>query len=310
MNLLVQPEDDFEPLMRQIEGATRSIDTTIFRFDLPELQRAFESAVTRGVQVRAFIAHTNSGGEKKLRKLETDLLAAGVILARSDDDLVRYHGKVLIIDRRTLHVMLFNYTRLDIKSRSFAVSTTNRRLVQEALRLFEADMTRQSYVPGRSDLVVSPETSRTRLTKFVQGARSQLLIYDPRLTDPAMVSLLQERARHGVDVRVIGHLGKRGSPGLRAERLRGVRLHARVIIRDGTRAFLGSQSLRKLELDNRREVGIVMRDPRALKRLREVFEADWTNSAGDGDAGTPGGKPLAEASSRDEEAHDSAMRAG
>src|SRR5512142_556501 len=125
---MVEPDDGFAPLMAHIKRAKRSIDTTIFRFDLGEVQKAFEAAVTRGVQVRAFVAHTNSDGEKLLRKLETDLLAAGVVLARSGDDLVRYHGKVLVVDREVLWVMLFNYTRLDInKSRSFAISTRDRR---------------------------------------------------------------------------------------------------------------------------------------------------------------------------------------
>lgn len=98
MDLLVEPDDGVSPIITHIKRARRSIDTTIFRFDLPEVQRALEAAVTRGVQVRALIAHTNTGGEKRLRKLEMELLAAGVTLARSGDDLVRYHGKLLIVD--------------------------------------------------------------------------------------------------------------------------------------------------------------------------------------------------------------------
>jgi phosphatidylserine/phosphatidylglycerophosphate/cardiolipin synthase-like enzyme len=286
VNLLVQPDDGFAPLLKQIKLAKRSIDTTIFRFDLGELQKAFEAAVTRGVQVRAFVAHTNSDGEKRLRKLEMELLDAGVILARSDDDLIRYHGKMLIIDREVLHVMAFNYTRLDIdKSRSFAISTRNKALVQEALKLFESDMTRQPYTPGPEDFVVSPESSRSRLSAFIKGARKELLIYDPKLTDPVMMRLLEERARKGVDVRILGHVGKRAAA-LNAAKMPGIRLHARVIIKDGSRAFLGSQSLRKAELDERREVGIITREARAVKRLKEVFESDWAQSgaAGKGEA--------------------------
>jgi cardiolipin synthase A/B len=278
VNLLVEPDDGFAPLLKQIKTARRSIDTTIFRFDMGEVQKAFEAAVARGVQVRALIAHTNSDGEKLLRKLETELLAAGVILARSDDDLVRYHGKMLIVDREVLHLMLFNYTRLDInKSRSFAVSTRNKRLVQEALKLFEADMTRQPYTPGCDDFIVSPESSRTHLAHFIRGARRQLLIYDPKVADPLMVRLLQERVKKGVDVRILGHVGKRAA-GLPSEKFPGARLHARVIIRDSSRAFLGSQSLRKVELDERREVGIITQDARTVKRLRAVFEADWAET--------------------------------
>ena len=288
MNLLVEPDDGFAPLLKQIKTARRSIDTTIFRFDLAELQKAFEAAVTRGVQVRAFIAHTNSDGEKLLRKLETELLAAGVILARSDDDLIRYHGKMLIVDREVLHVMAFNYTRLDInKSRSFAISTRDKRMVQQALKLFEADMTRQPYTPACDDFIVSPENSRARLAEFIRGARRELLIYDPKLTDTTMMRLLQERARKGVDIRILGRTGKRAA-GLAAAKMPGMRLHARVIIRDARRAFMGSQSLRPAELDERREIGIVTHDARAVKRLKAVFEADWaqTTTAKKGEAET------------------------
>jgi hypothetical protein len=52
-----------------------------------------DAAVTRGVSVRALIAHTNRAGEENLRKLEMRLLAAGVTVARTTGDLVRYDGK-------------------------------------------------------------------------------------------------------------------------------------------------------------------------------------------------------------------------
>ena len=171
--------------------------------------------------------------------------------------------------------MAFNYTRLDAaKSRSFALSTRNRRIVQEGLRLFEADMTRQPYVPGLADLIVSPENARARLGDFIRGAKRQLLIYDPKITDAAMLRVLSDRARQGVEVRVLGKADKR-SPGIQVEKLPKLRLHARVIIRDGERAFIGSQSLRKMELDERREVGLLVRDPKVVKRLASVFESDW-----------------------------------
>ena len=71
----------------------------IFRFDLDSIEKALTDGVGRGVTVRALIAHTNRGGESKLRKLESRLLKAGVTLSRTADDMVRYHGKLLIVDR-------------------------------------------------------------------------------------------------------------------------------------------------------------------------------------------------------------------
>lgn len=54
-----------------------------------------------------------------------------------------------------------------------------------------------------------------------------------------------------------------------------MRLHARAMVRDGRDVFLGSMSMRKLELDARREVGVTVRNTKAARRMREVFEADW-----------------------------------
>ena len=275
MNLIIQPDDGLTPLVQAVRHATTKIDILIFRFDQPELEKALEAAVGRGVVVRALIAHTNRGGEKSLRKLETRMLAAGVIVARTGDDLLRYHGKMLIVDDE-LYVVGFNFTRLDIeKSRSIGVVTKDPRLLKEATTLFEADSTRQPYVPAHDRLVVSPESSRKILKEFIDGAKKQLLIYDAKVTDPQMLKALQARVKDGVEIRVLGKVGKAGAAAIDARKLPDRRLHVRAMVRDGAMTFVGSQSLRRLELDGRREVGVIVSDAAVAKRTVEVFEADW-----------------------------------
>ena len=277
VKLIIQPEAGVVPIIKAIKTARKSIDVFIFRFDRDAVEKALEAAVLRGVIVRALIAHTNRGGEARLRKLEQRLLAAGVQVARSADDLLRYHAKYMIADS-TLHLLGFNLTKLDIdKSRSFAVSTRDQRSVQEALKLFEADLSRQPYTPARSNLVVSPENSREMLAAFIKGAKKELAIYDAKVYDPAMVKLLKERAAKGVRVRVLGAI-KAKDGGVEARKLATMRLHVRAIVRDGTRAFVGSQSLRKDELENRREVGLIVANPAVARGILKVFESDWDES--------------------------------
>src|SRR5262245_35007773 len=105
VKLLVQPGDGIAPLIRAIDSAKQSVEIVIFRFDRREIERALVKAAARGVSVHALIASTNRGGEQGLRQLETRLLAAGVTVARTADDLIRYHGKLMIIDRRELYLM-------------------------------------------------------------------------------------------------------------------------------------------------------------------------------------------------------------
>jgi len=287
VKLIIQPEAGVVPITRAIKTAKKSIDVFIFRFDRDEVEKALAAAVQRGVAVRALIAHTNRGGEGRLRKLEQRLLQAGVLVSRSADDLLRYHAKYMIADS-TLHLFGFNLTRLDMdKSRSFAVSTKDHRSVQEASKLFEADLGRQPYTPGKSNLVVSPDNSREMLAAFIRGAKRELAIYDAKVSDPAMIKLLNEQAARGVAVRVLGAVkGKDGD--IESRKLATMRLHVRAIVRDGTRAFVGSQSLRKDELENRREVGLIVTNPAVARGILKVFEGDWVESGGGKD--NKGGK--------------------
>ena len=277
MKLIVQPEDGLAPLLTAIKKAKTRIDLVIFRFDVSELEDALEAAVKRGVVVRALVAHTNKKGEKKLRRLEDRLLGHGVTVDRTADELVRYHGKLLVIDNRRAFILGFNYTYADIrKSRSFGVMLTKKKVVRQIVQLIAADTNRQNFDGALPNLVISPENSRARLAKFIKKARQELLIYDPCISDDAMITLLKARAAAGVRVRILGNLEKkcRGDD-LRVEDVPGRRLHVRAIVRDGRDGFVGSQSLRKLELDGRREVGIILRDPKVVGRLIATFKADW-----------------------------------
>jgi phosphatidylserine/phosphatidylglycerophosphate/cardiolipin synthase-like enzyme len=276
VEIIVQPDDALAPLLSAIKSAQKTIHLIIFRFDLKDVEKALEVAVARGVNVSALIAHTHKGPDKRLRQLELRLLQKGVTVSRTGNELLRYHGKMMIVDREELHVYGFNYTSVDIISRSFGLITREPRMVKEALRLFEADETRQEFEPTYDGFVVSPENAREQLATFIKRTKKSLAIYDPKLTDTQMLRLLNQRAKAGVDVRVIGKVGKRARD-IRVQKLTG-RLHVRAMIRDGDTVFVGSQSLRALELDARREVGLIARDPKVVKRIQEVFEEDWAKT--------------------------------
>ena len=263
------------PLVEAINAAKESVDIAIFRFDRKEIEHAMVNAISRGVHVRALIAFTNRGGGKRLRDLEARLLKAGVTVARTPADLVLYGAKYVIIDRQELFLLTFNFTYLDIdQRRSFGIVTRNNKVVGEASRLFEMDVKRQPYTAALDWLIVSPANAREALSEFIKGAKTQLYIYDPCISDPAMIRLLVERKKSGIEVKLLGRL-TRSSTIFEVAKLHEMRLHTRMILRDGRHAFIGSQSLRTMELDRRREVGIVFEDAALTGHLAKTFLDDW-----------------------------------
>jgi cardiolipin synthase len=278
LKLLVQPGDNVRALLNSIDRANASVEMAIFRFDHKGIEEALTRAVNRGVSVHALIAHVNGSGAEALRKLEMRLLAAGVTVAHTDTGLARYHSKFVVIDRRELFVLAFNFTHQDIsQNRSFGLITKRRALVQEAAALFEADSKHQPYKPGAANFVVSPLNAREQLSSFIKGAKSEILIYDPRISDPAMIRLLEDRFDTNVSVRIIGRLSDKTSR-LPIRQFGHMRLHTRSMICDRKAVFIGSQSLRELELDGRREVGLICNDRAVVAALLNVFEEDWAAS--------------------------------
>lgn len=275
--LLIQPGAGTAALLDDIERARHTIHVVVFRFDRREIEMALKRAARRGVFVHALVAHTSAGqgGEITLRNLEMRLLADGITVTRTATDLVRYHDKLMIIDNETLYLLGFNFTYLDIdRSRSFGVVTREKIWVDEAEKMFMADATRQQYSPECETFIVSPGNSRRQLMALIESAHRQLLIYDGKLSDPDVMRLLAQKVRAGVDVRVIGSAGKRAI-GVKTGRLF-IRLHAQIILCDGEKMFLGSQSLRTLELDARREAGIITDNPEIIQSVLETFEVDWS----------------------------------
>ncbi len=278
MDLIVQPAAGITPTVDAIKAAQKTLDLIIFRFDLKAVEKAIEAAVERGVAVRALIAHTNSGGEKRLRQLELRMLAKGVMVSRTNDELVRYHAKMMVVDREELHVYGFNYTALDLEKPQLR----HRDEGPQGRAGGDAPVRGRRLPPGvrallEEGFVVSPENAREQLATFIKRAKRSLAIYDPKLADPQMIRLIHQRAKAGVDVRLLGKVGKRGGE-MRVQKLAGDRLHVRAMIRDGDTAFVGSQSLRGLELDLRREVGLIVRDSKVVKGMLDVFEQDWAKT--------------------------------
>ena len=275
--LLVQPDDGAAPLLDVMRSARRSLDLYVFRLDHRGVADALKEAAARGVAVRALVAHTRRGGEDGLRELEKRLRRMRIAVSRSDDDLQRYHGKMAIVDGRRLVVLGYNFTRRDIDhSRSFGLMIDDGRAVEEARQMFEADFARRAYVPEHGALVVSPYNSRAVLARMIQQARKQLLIYDKRLSDEAMLRLIEKRAKGGVEVRIIGRTA-RPLKNVAVAPFAG-RMHVRAIIQDGRRLFVGSQSLRRMELENRREIGAVVSTAAEVRLALAVFKRDWVAS--------------------------------
>jgi cardiolipin synthase A/B len=66
--------------------------------------------------------------------------------------------------------------------------------------------------------------------------------------------------------------------GIKIHKLKGLRLHAKMVLADGKRAIVGSINIAPGSFDERRELGIEVTNERIIKALGRTFDRDWENS--------------------------------
>ena len=263
-------------LVMPSKARRRSLDIIIFRFDLKPVEKAIEAAVERGVAVRALIAHTNSRRREAAAAARTAHARGGRhgqphrrrsgALSRQDDDRRPRRAARL---RLQLHGARPQEPQLRRRRRRTAS------VVQEALRLFEADVAAPG-IRARRSTTASSSAPRTRASSWRRSSsarRSQLVIYDPKLSRPADDPAAAPARRRPASTSASSARSASAAATCACRRCPGERLHVRAMVRDGDTAFVGSQSLRALELDARREVGLIVRDAKVVKGMLERLRA-------------------------------------
>jgi cardiolipin synthase A/B len=281
ISLIVQPGDSFFPIVEAIDGARRTINITIFRMDDPVIQQALLEAAQRGVRVRALVAANPRGWEKRNRKLLKELKKSGIETKQpsGDSPKTRYHYKIITIDGHSSLVLTFNPTRENLHyTRDYGIVMRDEKVAAELDRLFEADWNDDEFTPDEnSPLVISPYTSRAKITELIESAESAIHVSDAKLRDYQILRLLMAKATAGVDVRILGKDRYYADVFslLKFRQITRFKLHAKSIVVDRARVFIGSMNLRYENLEKRREVGILVDEPSVVHRMVEIFESDW-----------------------------------
>jgi phosphatidylserine/phosphatidylglycerophosphate/cardiolipin synthase-like enzyme len=163
--------------------------------------------------------------------------------------------------------------------------TTHPDAVGTAAAIFETDWTRGPE-PDPAPLVVSPTNARAQLLNLIRSATVSLDVYAEVLADREVLAALADAATRGVTVRLIvspspdnaDARAALAAAGVQVRLSKALYVHAKLIVADASRAFVGSQNFSATSLDQNRELGIIIDDPVALARLIRTVNLDVSAS--------------------------------
>jgi cardiolipin synthase len=287
--LIVLPDDSAKPIVDALAGAKRSLNIRMFLFTDPTLLDAVIAAHRRGVKVRVMLNPARRSGEEENNESRKVLAHAGIEVRDSSPEFDLTHQKSMVIDDETGFVESLNWETRDLtETRDYAVTTTNRREVDEMVACFDADWERTAFAPGsKSRLIWCPNHGRERIAEFIDAARHTLYLQNERYQDTVIIERLVRAANRGVKLHVmarpphtlkmsklvegVGGLRIMRDVGAKVHKLKGLKLHAKLVLADEERAIVGS-------FDARRELAVDVDARHVVERLVKVARRDWEHS--------------------------------
>ena len=235
-------------------------------------------------------------GRRKILSPGKLLIAAGIEVKDSNPDFVITHEKSMVIDDETAFVQSLNWeTKNFNESRDYALLTTHKHEVDEIIAGFEADLNRKDFNPGsNAHLIWCRGNGRERIARLIDGANHTLFVQNERYQDSIIIEHLVRAAMRGVKVHImakpphslkkeklvegVGGLRIMDDVGIKIHKLKGLKLHGKMILADNARAIIGSINLAPGSFDNRRELAIEVHDEDIVERLHKIARHDWENS--------------------------------
>lgn len=302
-SLVIEPNDGMQPIYSLMSSARHQLDMTMYELSDAQAVDILEADAARGVIVRVILDQDYAGASVNAAD-SSELRSHGVQVHWAPAATI-FHQKTITVDDHTSAVMTLNLTSEYYSStRDFAVVTTNPADVAAIERVFGADWTDagapETGPPG-TNLVWSPGAG-TQIVALIESARRSVLVENEEMDDSDVVDALEGAARRGLDVEVVMTYSSSWTSAFGGLVAAGVKvstyssdaslyIHAKVIVVDGTTAFVGSQNFSVSSLNYNRELGLITTDPVLVRPIAQTIISDFGSATPFGSGGAPGGSP-------------------
>ena len=295
-SLIVLPDDSAQPILDAIHTAMRSLRIKMFSVSDPRILNALIGAHRRAVKIRVMLNPARRSGEIQNKGARSVLRAAGIDVLDTNPAFDVTHEKSMVVDDTRAFVGSLNWEPENFETtRDYAVMTTDPDEVSEVIECFEADWSRKPFTPPKSsNLIWCPINGREEIAHFIDSAKHSLFIQNERYQDAIIVEHMVSAKLRGVKVHVmtrpshslpaeklvegVGNLRIMHDVGIGIHKIKHLKLHAKMLLADKSRAIIGSINLSPGSFDRRRELAIRLQERDVVRRLVKVVHKDWENS--------------------------------
>ena len=289
ITLFQEPDAGRTPIVDAISNAKQEILVEVYLLSDKQIIQSLIDARKRGVDVSVMLEEHPFGGGNLNNKTKAVLEKTGVSVAWTNSKFTLTHEKAIIVDKKEVFVLNQNLTASSFsKNREFNALDTNPEDVNEARNIFVADWERKSFSPASTHLIISPNNSREALTNLIKESKKSIEIEAEIVEDNQTINLLSEKAKNvQVEIIIPGFsqiqtnkqaVDRLKKAGIAVKTLSSPYVHAKLILIDDVKAYIGSINLSSQSMDENRELGIILLQNQGINLLNSTFESDWNKA--------------------------------
>jgi cardiolipin synthase A/B len=292
VSIQVQPSDFGAQIEASIRAATKSVHMTMYLLTDTTIMDALGDLKDAGKDVKVVLNKTfpPDGGDNSAAFAK--LTARGVPVVYAPSTYTFTHAKTVIIDSSKVLVMTMNLTQTSAKSnREYIATDSDPQDVADCEKLFAADYA-GTPVSLDGKLVVSPIDAQpvapgARLKALIDSAKTSLDVEVQALSDTGLTDAIIAAYQAKVAVRVVlsgepgqsptelAMIAKLKAAGVPLKGVLDPYIHAKAIVVDGARVFVGSQNFTPTALKQNREIGVVADSAAESKKVSDVIAKDF-----------------------------------
>ena len=293
VTIQVQPTDSGAALLSAIRGAKTSVHMTMYLLTSNDVIDALGDLKQAGKDVKVVLNRNfPTSGNENQRAFDA-LKNRGVQVQWAPTSYAFTHAKTILIDSEKAVIMTMNLTYSSpTTNREYIATDTDPEDVADLEKIFDADFGNKALnIPSK--LVISPNgantlhPARSHIKQLIDSAKTSLDVEAQSLSDNTVVDAIVLAHQAKVDVRVVVDAATLNTPnqknalaklkqyGVPVRGLRSPDMHAKAIVVDEERTFIGSHNMTPTALEQNREIGVLTDSKSEAVKVRQVIASDF-----------------------------------
>lgn len=286
LTITVEPQDQGNVLKDALTSATTSIHMTMYELSDNTVIQTLKSQHAAGLDVRVLLNKTFPSGQGSSSSVYSELMSSGVQVKYAPSRYQYTHEKAVVLDGATALIMTMNAASSAFTgNREYVATDTDPDDVSETESIFESDWA-DMPTATTGKLVTAPDNAETRLVEFIDGAGMTIDLEGEVFSSDAILQAIGRAQKRGVTIRVV--LSDEPPTNAQTQAVNGMKqvgipvvtvhapdIHAKAIVIDGNRCYIGSENFTANSLENNRELGVLFNNATEVQKVAATIDADF-----------------------------------